>query len=364
MRAFYFFELNSIIRNKKNLAAIILLLITTLYYVFVIEPNYQPDERVDAVNVQQDYDEMSHWLENYRGEGTSSGAAFALSYFPPLVELNETRLDALEQKDFAAYTRATAEWYRYEDQWIFSSPEFLSYNTAYYGIGQQYPLQEGRYWYLSTATRYSAYVDKGTRITPAVLEERTALQTGIRAWNSSIVPIALISLVVIFSIDIVTKDRNHLSLVSSFPLSFEQKLWVKTAVVITTFSIVSFSIFLLGLSIVALKEGFGSFSIPVIVFNGPILLEENFYTISICLFYLQAIALILVIAYLFTRFIILCSLLLKNEYFNLLVGLAVIFTERLYYIRGIGYFSNVDLFPSTFFRMFLVSRFNRVRAII
>lgn len=40
MRAFYFFELNSIIRNIKNLAAIILLLIMTLYYVFVIEPNY------------------------------------------------------------------------------------------------------------------------------------------------------------------------------------------------------------------------------------------------------------------------------------------------------------------------------------
>lgn len=240
-----------------------------------------------------------------------------------------------------------------------------------------------------------------TRVTPAILEERTALQTGIRAWNSSIVPIALIGLVVIFSIDIVTKDRNHLSLVRSFPLSFEQKLWVKTAVVITTFSIVSLSIFLIGLSIVAIKEGFGSFAIPVTVFNCPILLEENFYTISIGLFYLQVIALILAIAYLFTRFIILCSLLLKNEYFNLLVGIAVIFTERLYYIRGIGYFSNVDLFPSTFFRvgevlsgyqnhlynssaisfeigivslvvaivvveilLFLVSRFKRIRAII
>lgn len=351
MSAYYVFELNAMIRNKKNLAAVILFLLATLYFVLVIDPSYRPDESINEVEIQQEYDEMSHWLENYQGEGVSSGAAFALSYFPSLVEINETRLDAINQQDFKAYSTASAEWYRYKDQWIYSSPEFLSYNKAYYGIEQDYPLQEGRYWYLNTATRYAAYVDRNLEISPAVLEERTALQTGARVWNSSIFPMALIGLVVVFSIDIVTKDRAHLTVVRSFPLSFAQKLWVKTAVVLTAFSVVSVSIFAIGLILVSFRENFGSLSIPMTVFNGPTLMEEHFHTISVGLFYLQSIGLMLVIAYLFIRFIILCSLLIKNEYFNLLIGLTVIFTERLYYIRGIGYFSTVDLLPSTYFRV-------------
>lgn len=349
MKYYYLFELKAFISNKKNIAVVILMLIATLYYSIFIAPDYSPNERINESEIVREYDEMVHWLENRKGEGISSGAAFALQYFPPLVEINGRRLAALEINNFYAYTSASAEWYEYQDEWTFNFPEFLSYNRVYYGVDQNYPKQEGRYWYLETANRYSAYVNQEIELSPSIIEERTALQTGNRILSNQFVPFILIGLVVIFSNDIVLKDRNHLSIVKSFPISINGKLWIKTAVTFTAVSMVVISLFLIGFTIIGIKEGFGHFSIPVSVFNGPILSVDNFSTVSIGVFYLKVLVLFFLIAYSFIRLIILCSLLFKNEFFNLLVGSALIFTERIYYMRGIGYFSNLDILPFTFF---------------
>ncbi|WP_208560474.1 hypothetical protein [Marinilactibacillus kalidii] len=349
MKVYYLFEIKSFIRNKKNIAAFILLLLATLYYSIILSPEYVPNERINETEIRQDYEEMTSWLDNMRGDGISEGSAFALSYFPELIELNEKRLASLEEEDFQTYAETTSDWYLYQDDWIYSSPEFLSYNRAYYGIEQDYPQQEGRYWYMDTANRYEAYTNMTREINPSILEEKTGLQTGFRVWNTTLVPVVLIGLVVIYSNDIVTKDKKHLSLVRSFPISFSGKLLAKTAVVLTASLFTSILLFMLGITIVSFKNGFGSFSIPVSIFKGPILSVANYDTITIGTFYLQAFALLLMISYAFTRFCVLCSLLFKNEYVTLLIGGALIFTERLYYIRGVGYFSNLDLIPSSFF---------------
>lgn len=350
MRQYFLFEWQSFIRNKKNLAVIILLIIATLYYALLVVPNYEPNERINERDIQAEHDSMVHWMENRQGEGISSGAAFALAYFPTLIEIDAERLAALEQEDYEAYAEWTSQWYAYEDLYTFGSPNFLSYNPVYYGVEQEYPHAEGSYWYRETAHRYHHYVESEIEVTPNVLEERTALQTIYRLLNLPLVPIIFIAVVVIFANDILLKDRKHLTITKSFPLSFSGKIWTKTFVVLTAIAMTFLVLFLLTLVIVGVQYGFGSFEIPVTVFKRAITEGRGtFETISLGLFFVQALILLSLIGYLFTRMMIWFSLLVRNEFFNLLAGIALIFTEKLYYVRGIGFFSNVDLLPPTYF---------------
>ncbi|PRY75911.1 hypothetical protein [Alkalibacterium olivapovliticus] len=350
MIQYFRFELKAFSRNKKNLAVIILLLLASLYYSIILVPDYQPNESVDESDIRSEHDSMVYWIDNMQGDGISSGAQFALAYYPELINIDSQRLQALEEEDYQNYTDWTAEWYTYQDTYTFGYPEFLSYNHVYYGPDQDYPLQEGSYWYRETARRYEEYVNEGIDLTVDVLEERTALQTVYRLLNSTIVPILLITVIVFYANDIVVKDRKHLTITKSFPLSFSGKLWTKTMVVLTTTGVTILVFFLIILLAVGFRHGVGSFSIPITVYDGLVLQNRGtFNSISLGLFYIQAFSLLLLISYLFTRIIILLSLLVRNEFFNLFAGIALIFTERLYYIRGIGSFSDVDLLPSTFF---------------
>lgn len=350
MRQYFLFELQSFSRNKKNLAVIILLVIAALYYTLMVVPDYQPNERINEREIQKDHDSMVYWMENREGEGISSGAQFALAYFPTLIEIDAQRLEALEQEDYKAYTDWTSQWYEYEDAWTFGSPHFLSYNPVYYGTNQDYPHEEGSYWYRETAQRYNQYVKSGIDITPNILEERTALQNSYRLLNNPVIAIILIAVVVIYANDIVTKDRKHLSITKSFPLSFSDKLWTKTFVVLATSAATFLGLFLLIFLVVGMQYGFGTFEIPITVFKRVISEGRGtFETISLGTFFIQSLILFSLIVYLFTRMTILFSLLVRNEFFNLLAGMSLIFTERLYYMRGIGFFLNVDLLPPTFF---------------
>lgn len=350
MRSYYLFELKAFCHNKKNSAVIILLLLAALYYSLVLVPSYQPNEDINERDIRAEHDAMDYWMENREGEGISSGAQFALAYFPDLIEIDSNRIEALEEDDYEAYATWTAEWYNYQDFWIYSSPQFLSYNHIYYGEGQDYPIEEGSFWYRETAKRYEQYTESDSTLSPSILEERTALQTGYRLLNIKLVPFLLIAAVVFYANDIVTKDRRHLTIIKSFPLSLSQKLWTKTLVVLSMSSLTLFGLFIIIMLLAGLQHGFGSFSIPVPVYDGLVLeARGSFDVISLGQFYFQAAVMILLIIFLFTRLIILLSLLIRNEFFNLFAGLSLIFAERMYYMRGIGYFSNVDLLPSTFF---------------
>lgn len=350
MRQYFIFEWKAFIRNKKNIAVVVILLLATLYYALFLIPDYQPNEEINERDIRTEHDSMVHWIDNMQGDGMSSGASFALAYFPERIELDAARLEALENNDYESYAEWTSRWYIYEDSWIYGSPDSLSYNHVYYGVDQDYPRQEGRYWYLETANRYEKYVEEKIEIVPDVLEERTALQTGYRLLNNSWVPLVLIAIVVFYSNDVIIKDRHHLTIVKSFPLSLSGKLWTKTFIVMTAALGTILVLGLLSLIIVGFQHGVGSFSIPVSVYDGYVLEGGgSFETISIGVFYVQAFVLISLIFYLFTRGIVVLSLVVRNEFFNLLIGLALIFSERLYYMRGIGFFSNVDLLPPTFF---------------
>lgn len=350
MRQYYLFELKAFFYSKKNLAIIILLILSALYYSLLVAPQYQPNEAVDEEAIRAEHDAMVYWIDNQRGEGISSGASFALAYYPELIDIDANRLNALASKDYEEYAEWTADWYLYQDDYTYNYAEFLSYNHVYYGSVQDYPAQEGSYWYRETANRYQAYIEEDITITESVLEERTALQTLYRMLNNPVVPALLIGAIIFFSNDSVVKDRKHLTIVRSFPLTLAGKLWTKTFVLLTAISIVFVSLTAIILLLVGIQQGLGSFSVPVTVFDGRVLESGGaFNHMSLGMFFLQAGVLLLLIGYLFIRGIMLFSLIVRNEFFNILAGLALLFTERLYYIRGVGFFSNVDVLPPTFF---------------
>lgn len=350
MKQYFLFELKAFSRSTKNIAVMILLVVAALYYSLFLAPNYRPNESINESEIQSEQDSIVHWIENRESEGVSVGAQFALAYYPPLIEINSERLEALEEDDFKAYSTWTAEWYIYQDMFTFGNPQYLSYNYVYYGIDQEYPLQEGSYWYRETANRYAQYAEEDSKVSPAVLEERTALQTVYRLLNTSSVPVIMLAVVVFYANDSVVKDRKHLSITKSFPVSFSGKLWTKTLVVLTMTAFTFIGLLLIFLVIIGYQEGFGSFSLPISVYDGLVLNNRgSFDSISLGRFYIQAAVLIFLITYIFVRAIILLSVLVRNEFFNLFAGIALIFSERIYYMRGIGFFSNVDLLPPTYF---------------
>ena len=66
---------------------------------------------------------------------------------------------------------------------------------------------------------------------------------------------------------------------------------------------------------------------------------------------LKSLTLYVFAAFLLIRFLMLLSVLVGNEFFNLIAGLAVVFAEGIYYKRGIGFFTNLDRLPTTFFKI-------------
>ncbi|WP_343756640.1 hypothetical protein [Alkalibacterium iburiense] len=123
---------------------------------------------------------------------------------------------------------------------------------------------------------------------------------------------------------------------------------VKTIVVLLGFLLTLAAGILALLITIGPRYGIGSFSIPVPTFSFS-LYGGLFETVPIGNWLLQAFILILISSLVLIRGIIGLSLLFKQEFLNLLVGVSVLFTEPLYFSRGIGHFSDIGLLPPTFF---------------
>ena len=350
-RTYFVFELKSFFANKKNLAAIILLFLGTLYYSLIVNPKEVPNESVDETSIQNELTK-GEFFEEHVGEiteGTHSSTLFALSYFIPLTELNWERVQALDSNDLKTYTEKTIDWYLYQDAYA-SVSDYVRYSSHYYGKDQHYPKEEGSFFYRYTASRYQGYLDRHLPITRELLDERTGLQTLQRVMQT-VFPLLILALVVIFSNDILVKDRKHLTLVKSYPLSFTTRLWIKTGVVLAAlFLTVGLSIGM-GLLLVSAKNGIGSFNIPVPFYDGKIYDGAEFHLFSMGSYLLKSLTLYVFAAFLLIRFLMLLSVLVGNEFFNLIAGLAVVFAEGIYYKRGIGFFTNLDRLPTTFFKI-------------
>lgn len=326
-------ELKVFFSNHKNLIIFGLLFLTSLYYAFYMAPAYQPIESVDEKEIEVRYEERKEYLENSSLlTGSHPLSAFAHQIFPAWNEIDEERLAALADEDLHAYAKATNEWYLYAGEVIKWDPyDVLSYNPRYYTYGNRFADEDGHYNYLYSAERYGEYASAGYELNMNVFEERTALQSLKRLLDSSL-PYILIIACLLLSNDIVMKDRRHASIVNGFPMTPFRRMMLKGLVALIG-SFASIALLIPAFLIIGIRDGFGSLNLPAVIYDFAFFGNETFGNISMGMYLSKYFLMLLLWFSIIIGLVLLLSILFKNEYVNLVVGV-LCFAEIIYYQRG------------------------------
>ncbi|MFC6464668.1 hypothetical protein ACFP65_06680 [Marinilactibacillus sp. GCM10026970] len=340
MYAQFILEWKRFSRNLKNQLLFLLFFFGALYYGLFVAPDYTPVETfADEEAITQRIEEQRYLIDTY---GTDRPRTLASAQ--NIIEVSQTQLNALEEQDWPTYLSQTMN--------VQSQIRLARYGQSidpnYFSFGERYPQEEERFWVGYKNSRYKGYINmKSKHITPAVIEERTVLQTIQRLLVGEL-PFILLGLVVLFSVDSITKNKGHFTIVNAIPLSFVKVLWVKTVVVLMGVTVTIIAATLALVLTIMPRYGMGALSIPVPMYGFN--LDGGFFVLyPMGIWIGQALTLFILCALLFNRGITLLSLMFKQEMLNLVLGISVIFSETLYYSRGIGYFSSIGLLPSTFF---------------
>lgn len=348
MKNYLFLELDQFLKRKKNQIVFLILVVSGLYFSLIANDNYDPIEKVNTPEITTRYNERKEFLENVQiNENTHYMIQFAADVFPEWNNLDKTRLDALDSGDFTRYAEKTADWYVYSDNIFFQRiSEDLNYNTRYYQHGNYFAHFDGHYGYKREAAKYLAFSKLNTPLSINAFEERTAFQTVYRL-SQTLLPLIILTALLFLSSDILTKDRNHRSLIAGYPVTPFARLIVKTfLLVLSLFSIAAS--FLPAFVIIGCKYGFGRLNYPIPIYHNNHLNNGTFTVISLGKYLLIFGGLLLILALLIIFLVIMISQLFKSDMLNILIGLLLIWGEYLYYRQGIGEYSSYEWLPSSF----------------
>ncbi|MCY9548863.1 ABC transporter permease [Lysinibacillus xylanilyticus] len=353
MWSYFKFEFKQFFTNKKNLAIYFLLAFTTFFYVFKIAPTYNPIESVDYDEIEARYLTRQEFLDHMEGQDLSAlhpSVIYAIEIFKQVNPIDKKRLDALDEGNLKKYADLTRDWYYFTNSFTYRN-EAISYNSKYFIKNNKYAEDDAFYAYLEQAVRYDTYSKAEYELSLEVFEQRTALQTFERLLKG-VLPIILIVCVLLLSIDIVKKDQRHPSILKGFPISDWKKLLVKMFVALLG-SVVLFVPLIVGIFIIGLQSGFGNFNLPSPVYAAYLdwRVDGKFEMMTLGTFLGQSLIL------LFTWFIVIISVVLfssiifRSEMVNFAVCLFLIFGENFYSSRYVGYFWDVQNYPTSYIQV-------------
>ena len=353
MWGYFKFELKQFFTNKKNLAIYFLLAFAAIFYAFKVAPAYYPIEKVDYEEIEARYLTRQEFIDSVASRDLREVHPITVDAYYTFSEINlmdRARLDALDTNDLQKYADATSEWY-FRTNYITYYNEFISYNDRYYVNERKYADAEGFYNYLEQHVRYKAYANADYELSTIVFEQRTALQTFERLLKGPL-PVILIICVLLLSIDIVTKDRRHPSILKGFPIADWKRLLVKLTVAIFG-SLALFAPLLIGFIIIGIQSGFGHFQLPSPVYNIQLqwTTDGRFEIMTLGTFLLQSLTLLLLWFIVVVNVVLLGSVLFRQEMVNFAIGLLLIFGEKFYTSRGVGYFWDIEKYPTSYIQV-------------
>ncbi len=353
MCRYFKFELKQFFTNKKNLAIYFLLAFAAIFYVFKVAPAYNPIEKVDYEDIEARYLTRQEFIDDIASRDLREIHPVTLDAYYRFSEINpldKARLDALDNNDLQKYAEVTSEWY-FLTNYITYYYEAISYNDRYYVNDRKFADAEGFYNYLDQHVRYKAYANADYELSTKLFEQRTALQTFERLLKGSL-PIILIICVMLLSIDIVTKDRRHPSVLKGFPIADWKRLLVKMSVSLIG-SLTLFVPLFVGFIIIGIQSGFGHFQLPSPVYAIDLQWSQDgsFKMMTLGTFLLQSLALLFAWFIVMINVVLICSVLFRQEMVNLAGGLLLIFGEKFYTSRGVGYFWDVEKYPTTYIQV-------------
>lgn len=353
MWSYFKFEFKQFFTNKKNVAIYFLLAFATFFYVFKIAPTYNPIESVDYDEIEARYLTRQEFLDHMEGQDLHNvhpSVIYAIEIFKEINPIDKGRLDALDEGNLKKYADLTSDWYFFTNSITYRNEAF-SYNSKYFIKNNKYAEDDAFYAYLEQAVRYDTYSKADYELSLEIFEQRTALQTFERLLKG-VLPIILIVCVLLLSIDIVKKDQRHPSILKGFPISDWKKLLVKMFVALLG-SVVLFVPLIVGIFIIGLQSGFGNFNLPSPVYAAHLdwRVDGKFEMMTLGTFLGQSFILLFTWFIVMINVVLLCSIIFRSEMVNFAVGLLLIFGENFYSSRYVGYFWDVQNYPTSYIQV-------------
>lgn len=347
------FEFKQFFTNKKNLAIYFLIAFAAIFYAIKIAPAYDPIEKVDREEIEARYLTRQEFIDGMEGRDLRDVhpvTVEAFYMFSDVNPLDKKRLDSLDAGDLKNYAQVTSDWYFMTNYMTYYN-EHISYNARYYVKDREMANANGFYNSLEQYVRYGAYAEADYELSINQFEQRTALQTVERLLIGPL-PVILIICTLLLAIDIVTKDRLHPSILKGFPIADWKRLLVKMFVAFIG-SIALFIPLFIGFIIIGMQAGFGHFQLPSPVFTTTVQWQQNgsFDMMTLGTFFAQSLALLLLWFIVVIGVVLLCSVLFRQEMANLAVGLLLIFGEKFYLSRGVGYFWDIENYPTSYIQI-------------
>lgn len=347
------FEFKQFFTNKKNLAIYFLIAFAAIFYAIKIAPAYDPIEKVDREEIEARYLTRQEFIDGMEGRDLRDVhpvTVEAFYMFSDVNPLDKKRLETLDAGDLKNYAQVTSDWYFMTNYMTYYN-EHISYNARYYVKDREMANANGFYNSLEQYVRYGAYAEADYELSINQFEQRTALQTVERLLIGPL-PVILIICTLLLAIDIVTKDRLHPSILKGFPIADWKRLLVKMFVAFIG-SIALFIPLFIGFIIIGMQAGFGHFQLPSPVFTTTVQWQQNgsFDMMTLGTFFAQSLALLLLWFIVVIGVVLLCSVLFRQEMANLAVGLLLIFGEKFYLSRGVGYFWDIENYPTSYIQI-------------
>lgn len=322
-------EYSDFFHNKKNIVLYLIVTLLSLFFVIQLEPNYKINEATNLKKVESSYLDKKHFLETVNLEGdTHSRVLEAVEAFNMVLPTEKERYESLKSNHLAKYAESSALWYGFG----------TSYNPSYYTYGNDFAKFENIYGSSSMIPKMTEYTKRGDSLSMNELNERTAWQL-VERLMKRIFPIVFSLLAILFSIDLLSKDRKHSSLINSYPISIFRRMVVKFIVTVSGLFLVLIPLGI-GFVIVGIRRGFGSISLPSSYSVFPVEamsnLESTFYSQTIGIFLVNSILLLLLLIFLIILVSLLISYWSKNDLLNLVIISVITFSSLLYQRHGLG----------------------------
>ncbi|MFS0672083.1 hypothetical protein [Ornithinibacillus sp. 179-J 7C1 HS] len=345
-------EFKMMIKNKKNILFIIALVSLILSYAILVLPKLETADSFDPEEMEVEVKNLEVFTQGMinrggTGYGGMTGAPYANNTYS--LKVQSRMLQAFEDKNFYRFIQLRMKGFDYDVQ--SESRDWLLIANA------PFPdLDHNRNASIKNL-RYQGLLDANIPITYEMIEQKTALQT-VTNFLLGTTAFMVLFCAIYFSSDIISKDKQHRSLLQGIPIGWYRLINIKSIVAFSYTLLVLLGLALLAIIIISIQSGFGSFKLSV-----PITLPSSqpddyfgyrfaeFDTISIGKFLLLACGIIPILSYLFIRLNAILSLLFKNSWIVLMISSVILFSERIYYSRTLTelFGINVSNLPQTYF---------------
>lgn len=345
-------ELSMMIRSKKNIFFLIALASILLSYCFFILPSKETADSFNPEEIKGEINNIDAIREGLiaRG-GTGWGPMMGNPYATYTNERNylSRMVYAFNDQDFDRFIQLRM---KVNDHSVASqTSDWMLIGTAPYSA-----LESMRDSSLSNI-RYQDYIETDVPMTYEIIEQKTALQTIVNFLIGTGAALVIIC-AIYFSSDMLSRDRAHRSIVQGMPIGWYRLINVKSIAAFIYTSIVLFGFFILAIIVISLQTGLGSLKLAVPI-TIPSTQPDDYFgyrfseydTITIAKFLLFTIGIIPILIYLFIRINAFLNLLFRNSWIVLMIGTAILFSERIYFSRTTTELFGIDLskFPQTYF---------------